>query len=699
MPSNDNEQPEMDDADMQEAFARCMMQNSLLHRVESGLDPLHIHRFQRLGLLEGAVAPPMSSAIGEILRDRNHPARIAVPDGPLVFVREEGRLSVVEPSMLLLNPDREIRLAALDYLKQGTLSPNPWLSTRAANLLENRTSDSQSEEMKLWRAAGIELTPVIREDLFGHLAGLRQSIAAHYEEGVAQYLGSVMRPTFKTLVDLRPSLWSPTEQRDEVKEWIAEWAVLPTLDTALTQYANRCGYIPLCGELGAAELARQWIAQHPDSELNWDVLWSWAENAETPFAKYHAIIVALYIPSTRPTDSMNQFWTEVIKILDIGGGDDVALDSNVIWQLHCELASHFARHVEALYPEQDGERIACYAWWLAQYVGQIFGKSNEQAQAALDGLVRQEAELSFSRWSIARSPIMPSSFRYTTLTMSSVWAMSLLAQLSQVASSLPLDDVPSESREKIGSIFKGYLITSPLANDFDSTALVFAYQENSRITDLCIEHGLVSDEERAVLTELIRLRKVLGNPGELQSRLERLRQLPKHEQHLTAMFLRETVYSTRNLDDAVSAWLAQTSQVAEDLLYLPDSLLEPMLGALVEFQQRYHAEWPTRLPHLLAYAVEQTDDEQRAKLLYMFVLVMSINGGIVSPIQRVASSKWRSDFLGSLGDWRGMLVEVARHSEPWLGARVRATSATISRLIGPRNQNTPTLDQTSSVES
>lgn len=63
---------------------------------------------------------------------------------------------------------------------------------------------------------------------------------------------------------------------------------------------------------------------------------------------------------------------------------------------------------------------------------------------------------------------------------------------------------------------------------------------------------------------------------------------------------------------------------------------------------------------------------------------MSINGGIVSPIQRLAASKWSPEFLPFLREWRNLLLTVAKQSEPWIAARIRATSTAISRLVGPR---------------
>lgn len=384
---------------------------------------------------------------------------------------------------------------------------------------------------------------------------------------------------------------------------------------------------------------------------------------------------------------MEQFWGEIIRILDVTKVNKATKSSEVVWPLYCELASHFARHIESLHPGQDGIRVACNAWWLAAKVGEIFGRSDDLAKALFDQVVNPETKQSFWRWTFAGSPVTPSSFRYATLSMSSVWAMSLLAQLSQSIDSLALEEVPSESMKRISEILRGYLITGPLADHFDTSTPVFAFQENLPITVLC--NRVVPAEECEVFAELIQFRERLADTSELQSRLKQLRDLPPHEQHLTLMFLKDAVFSTQKMDDVISPWLSETREFVEDLRALPEPLLVATLETLAEFQLRHRPEWGTRLPHIIAYAIEGSDEEQWADRLFPFTLLTSINGGIVSPIQRVLSSKWRSKLIEPLRNWRESMVEVSKYSEPWVRARTRATSAAISRLIGPRSHQMP----------
>ncbi len=439
--------------------------------------------------------------------------------------------------------------------------------------------------------------------------------------------------------------------------------------------------VPLSSEFSAAELARQWLDRHPGESPEWGDIWSWAETVGTPLARYHAVTIAVHLPDMRPRDSMKQFWNAVVDVLDISEADEAEPSAKRVWQLYCELAAHFSRHVEALHPEQHGERVACYGWWLADKVGQLLGSSEQWAKNTLEQIVKPEADLSFSVWQVARSPVVTSTFRYCSLYMSSIWAMSLLAQLSLARSSLALDQAPTDVRGMIGTVLRGYLLASPLGNS-PSVQIVFAFEENEEIAGLC--NDVIPPEECDSFIQLIDFRRSIHKSTDLLPRLERLGEDSPIEQTLTMLFLKDATFSDAEFDGAIASWLEKTNEASQALQHLEPSVLEHLLELLSEFHQRQHAEWCVRLPHILAYAIEQSDDELRVKQMFLSALFMSINGGIVSPIERVLASKWRSDMVELLRTWREHVVTVATHSDPWVAGRIRATSAAISRLIGPR---------------
>lgn len=273
MQSHPIETPEITDAEVCKAFQTQMMQNALLHRAGGELDILHVSRFQLLGLPMSMVPLPMPSTLAHILQDPDNAPRTVAFEGPLLFMQENGNPVVIELAGLLLRPEHDIRRAALHYLARGASSDEPWLTLHTSAMLTKRANDIASEDRARWRPAGIEILPLVRDDRYAHLAGLRQCIAARFEEGIREYVAKVLRPAFQTLTHLRPPIWSTSEQRNEINEWIDHCASVATVRAALTEYVARCGYVPLCTAFSAAEVVQRWMRQHPASEVQWNDVW------------------------------------------------------------------------------------------------------------------------------------------------------------------------------------------------------------------------------------------------------------------------------------------------------------------------------------------------------------------------------------------------------------------------------------------
>lgn len=665
-------------AEAHKSFSRLMLQKGLLHLKEIGLDPVHAVRLRAAGLLMDVSPPEVPAALLEILQTPDNPIRTRAPAGPLIFLPEAKTVSVIEVAALLLNPDILVRSAALTYLESGILPPQAWLTSDTQELFAKRRDDIRAEPEEKWRDGAIDVVTAVRRDFFAILAALRQSIACRYQEGIDQYLHSIIHPAFETLVNLRPPLYAPSEQRDEITAWTAETSRHPEIETALTQYLDHWGYVPLAAGLGAPNVVKSWLDQHPNSKLGWDQLWAWANNVATPLAKYHALTVAFHIPAMRPKSSLEPFWEQVADVLDLKEG------ASNIWHVYCELASHLARHIEALHPGQHGERIACYAWWLAQKVGQIVGTDESRAKHFQETILTPAQQFSYFRWTLSRSPVLPSSFRHATLHARSVWAMSLLVQLSLATKPFLPKELPERMRSRLGKVLNGYLLTSNLTDSCETSVPIFAFEENSNLEELCAVPGFVSEDMRNALGELIQFRRGLASPEQLRSRLDRFQELPFHEQHVTLLVLNDVLFATSKYDDLIASWLNEAKQVVNILSNGHASLLGSLLDLLSEFQQRALAAWMSRLPHLLAYAIEQIDDTSIVARVSTAIIQMCNNGGVASPILRVISSNKWSEWRKSLAIWHENLAEVAKYSEPWVAARVRAVSAVISRLIGPR---------------
>tara|TARA_R110002167_G_scaffold22388_2_gene80262 strand:- start:1424 stop:6841 length:5418 start_codon:yes stop_codon:yes gene_type:complete len=687
-------QQDAENLEEQIQFSLLILRNSLFHQKTHSLEPVFVYQFQELGLLEDVTPPELPEDTLEIIQNSNHPRRQKGPNGPFVFVREDDQNNYVfEVGEFLLRPEKEIRHAAIAYL----IDPKNrvWLSPSSYEKLIELACDVKSDQKKQWLSAGIILIPMLKNDLFGIFASYEQSKHFQYKGALNQYLHSIIHPKFDTLVSVKPTLSNPNNPKDELTEAISKFAKSEFLYESLSEYVHTYGYIPFCHEQGASKLVKEWITVNPESSLTWNELWAWAERSDSPFAKYHALSIALHIPKLRVDDvSIHQIWTEVDKILEIFEEKLELSPQANDWQTLCGLALHYSFHIETLVPGQDGERASSHAWWLTNQVGKLFYKLYGNNSKVLAEITKHETLLSKARWTVAQSPVAPSLLRFLTLERHSIWSLSLLCQISDNLESLNITDIPDEIRTKLGKILKFYFIFSPLAAISKDDSKVYAFQENSNILNLC--KIMFPEEEYIELEELNINRSNLKIPSELQSHLTKIKDLHVNDQFVLILFLRELVFTSTEYDETIISWLSLSDQVAEDLLILHDNLLYRMLEALGELQKRQEKKWVIRIPHILAYALEQTDNKEQADLLINSIYLMSVNSDLASPIQRVLNSKWRAEMEDLLKDQRDNLIFLTKHSEPWIGARSRAILALISRHLGPRDYTAEELETVNS---
>src|SRR5258708_17271526 len=270
--------------------------------------------------------------------------------------------------------------------------------------------------------------------------------------------------------------------------------------------------------------------------------------------------------------------------------------------------------------------------------------------------------------------------------------MSLVAHLGSTAKSFPNPGFPEHVKVVVGKALYSFLVASHLGEKWAIGNSVYAFQDNSHLEDLSRDGGYLPEESRQALSELLSLRRELSDVTELETTLSQFSGIAPHLQHLVILALKDAVYSTAKYDAVIAQWLSDTTFVVGMLLESPEYLLEPFLEMLAEFQQHYVENWPIRLPHVLAFAIEKSDNPDRVKTLSSHLLLMSHNCGVGSPIQRLVHGKKWPEWHEAVATWRDNLVMVGVHSEPWVTARVRGTSAVISKLIGPRTSGNAGTD-------
>lgn len=675
------------DADANEIFARQVMQNALLSRIGSGIDPVNGTQLQSLGLLKGATPPAFSSEVLAAIENPAHHSRVGPAEGPLIFVRFPESVSIIEAHSILLHPDRNVRAAAVSNLKSAANASPPWLSPYVQSILLEQAARIESTDATEWRQAGIALIPVVRNDYARMLGALRQSLRARYEEGIKEYLTRVLSPTWETLCQLSPGLLNPEEQPDEINKRLAEIAKRPSLWDALSEYVDWCGHLPLQGDWSASRLVEAWCANHPNATPTGEELWTWADQRAVPVAIYHAVEIALSSAPVAPTND-DRTIQEILRIVGVGTTEISAKPQATTWDMYCGLSTHLLQLLEAAHPGQDGVRAAAYAWWLASQVMSVLGPERVRIDTVMKHGLIPQTRLSHFRWTISRSLMLPASLRYLTLFAGSVWAMSLVRLFVSQQCSANVNRI----REKLPATFsdavRDYLVTTPLANSF-SKGGPFAFQLNADTFELDEQMGAPdSTSPSEAIRSIVNIRQNAADQTSLREQLDHLTELEPDVRYFGLQLLKEAIFSTSTFDSVIETWLADGAEVVRVLQELDekDSLL--LFEILTEFHQRRSSDWAARLPHLLAWGIEQTDDVQRALLLFGGVLQMSINSGVTSPMQRAVASKHREKLIEMLLSWRENLVFIAPRSEPWVAGRIRGMCATISRVAGPREYPT-----------
>ena len=661
-------------------FLERMMQNSFFHSQEGGFTPVQMYQLNEMGLVDECKLeePRFPTNLLDVLSDSEHPDRKSVPEGPLLFVKEEDGVSVVEVAPLLLHSDGEIRVAARDFILRDPHDRLQLWTARSIEAVSILSEDVESDSFAVWRTAGLNLVPKLQMDFAAQLAGARQCMFARYQIGLDNFLPQLILPTLQSLEKITPPIWNPSEQQALIGEKIESFAAADTLQEALDSYVDFCGYLPLAKEQCVAAVALRWTESHPNQSVSFESIASWVEKSASPFAEYHAAILVLHVASFRPKGEWELVWKWLQNVLDVSSSTGAECE-NVGWRLYCELANHYCKGIESLFPGQRGESIACGAWWLSFQWSCAFGKHPSVVGRLLEHVVVPESERAFLRWLISRSPVAPSSFRQCTLNVASVWAMSLLTQIAATKDALDLESAPEDVGELVYSTLAGYVMSSPLSQPHRSPP-IFAYEETVDFADL---FGLIKDaklQEATIGLSEFRRSTASGNDLNLFGVAE------KSDGEIPLLYFlafKDRVFCSDINDHSISQWLQDGVKVSDDLKGIELQSLSLLLDSLAEFYQRNQRDWGIRLPHVLAYSIEGCDDFSRVETMFFGMLFMCVNGGITSPIERVMTGKWRNQLVEPLNLWRVNSRIVLPDIASWASGRIRATNAVITRLIGP----------------
>jgi hypothetical protein len=659
-----------------------MVKNALHHRGEEpyrSIDPFSAAILESRGLLMVTDEASPSDDMRAVLEGADVQSRTPAPPGPYVFLRDGDRGSVIDPAELLADQVADRRLAALGYLAG---LPDGVLARRSRRLIEEARPRISSDDRTEWFSAAKGVYDLLRADIYLTLAGFRQCYKVGYLQGVNEFLPKLLRPDSALLSSIDLDCWNPSAEYELAENVVSRLTSARSLDEALGDYYRQFGHLPLCGSLSLGRVVRSWAEDYPGEDF-WNTVWGWADECQSPVARYHACTAFLANPGLVPSGAEDFLWGEVgdaINAYPEGAARSRWVEA---WAVRDDLALHFGNYLECLLPELPGERLMVTAWWMAERICEALPPSPGLLMKIRETTFAGELERSGFMNHLTHPPVGPSSLRYMTRLVRRVWSASALCELGEARwlfdRGLPPPDVGRGLDESLVELFVlGYprAVTS-------APRPVYGFERSLGPAATAWTKATEQQEgERVDLTEALRLADESSSLAALPGLVARLADESPEDDLRAAHFLRqmahfdpavgETLWRLFNENECWRAVLANTGRDALGVLF----------EALTELQVQREGEWRTSLAHMCATAADKAEDDERRHLLVGITLFASIHAGSVSAIDRLMHGPQRAGFAKFAARWRDRILPALRHFTPWAAGRARAVlpSLTLDEL-------------------
>jgi len=83
------------------------------------------------------------------------------------------------------------------------------------------------------------------------------------------------------------------------------------------------------------------------------------------------------------------------------------------------------------------------------------------------------------------------------------------------------------------------------------------------------------------------------------------------------------------------------------------------------------------LPHYIAELCEKTDDEERRRHLFFYVLYTSLASDTVSAVRRLLRGDHKAKFLGLAKEYRDRVEATRSEYPPWVAGKIRSLIANL----------------------
>jgi len=654
------------------AFRKSMSATALWHYDQIG--PRTLRVLQILDLMDESADPFPEAIDVAILKDPSHPRRIPLCEGPLLIYKTEEELSAtfVELPTLLLSGSVGIREAAVEILQTLRITP------RTSAILEANGASLRSSDVSDWMPAGVAMFDGLNDDVLVALQGVCQCINSSLplQESLNSYVSRVLNPTVSSLESMKMATKNPEVEHDElttiIKGLVSE---ATSLAGACQAYHETLGFLPLAPQFGLSEVVQRWMDLHPNEDA-WTQVWDWAKDAPGPIPHYHACCVFVLLPDLVPDRELPVLWKEVLNALDESDKDEADENKKEAFALRRDLVRHYMCHLEAHLPGTDSANIACFAWWFAEQLAVALPDELESVRFYQENWIGRALDVSNHIWLTASPHTRGSFLRYVTFAVHSPWALSLLSAMGPKLEELEPEKQSDAAREQFQGALVHHLLSSMPFSVEEQSAPTYALE--SPLSKLVLKWAkYLPKEPRESLEELAAACEELQPAESLCTALRGIGGSPLASQVVVARALKIRALRDPAALDAVWDIVSDRQWRLDVLGSVEDRVLGLLVEAFITLLVANRGKWCWELPQFLAELCERTDDGERQRCFFVYVLYTSLASDTVGAVRRLLHGERKAQFVSLVAEHRELFEAMRSTCPAWVAGKLRGMMASL----------------------
>ena len=522
-----------------------------------------------------------------------------------------------------------------------------FLAPKAAGLLSQSAASVNSIDTEIWSTGAIQLADATQDDFFYLLAGFSQSAFQQHFELQHDYLVRILRPTSSMLEFWNEcALRSPRSDLDNLEQIrnriIAEAQYVEQL---CDQYLWYFGHLPLTGTFSLGDVLNSWLVSNSSPNSFGEVILDWVFKSQSPYALYHVLQACFHVPQL----------TSQLKSLKIWDLVESLKNQKTRFDIRLHLMRHYCRHIELLACYPQGDATVSMASWLADKVAIRIEVTPEQSQKEIGKVMDQIEKWTRQMHDIARPMPTASCLSHACHFRASMWDDALCCEILKCSEFRNLIET-EEFRKWLKSATFDFTGIPSIIDDRKIPLFAFEFRRNEAQG---IFDSVPEIDCGDFVTEID-----TSHPQWFQN-------LDEKQQSLLFHVLRRNIY-TADLPDNLQPLFSNDELIVELLCTARITDLEVFFHSLlISFREKENQDTKCGLPHMLATALEQTNDEKRIEFLINRCFSSAISLNSFSVLERLQNTSEMTGGSNHFVKWQSLLEEMLPAAPQWLRARIR----------------------------